>query len=167
MSSKYAILMETSEEEHESWYYFIKQNGNEEALKILSDQLDLIEDPGMNEDINIFDIDIINLVSETCASEMTMVELNSVSYHRKFDGILDKIDFGFKDKDKDIQRMCKVFDMIGNGEIDQFVTDEFVPDEHMRTGDSDSSDDDYSDDEKDTGDIDASKLPKSLRDFKI
>ena len=33
MDGKYAILMETSGEEFESWYYFIRIDGNEENLK--------------------------------------------------------------------------------------------------------------------------------------
>ena len=32
---KYAILMETSSEEYESWYYFIRVEGNEENLNHL------------------------------------------------------------------------------------------------------------------------------------
>lgn len=170
MSSKYVILMETSGEEHESWYYFIKYNGNEEALKLLDDQLNLISDQGMNDDINIFDLDITNLVSETCANEMIMVELNSVSYHRKFDGVMEKINFGFKPTDKDIQMMCKVFDIIGNGEIDKYVSDEFIPIGHLRNDDSDSdmySSDSSSVEEESVGLIDVAKLPKSLKDFKM
>ena len=40
---KYDILMETSGEESESWYYFIRYDGNEENLKFLEKQLGKIE----------------------------------------------------------------------------------------------------------------------------
>ena len=40
---KYAVLLETNEEEMESWYYFIKYNGNEENLNHLNEQLKKID----------------------------------------------------------------------------------------------------------------------------
>jgi len=40
---KYAVLMETNGKEFESWYYFIRWNGNEDALRYLSKQLESIE----------------------------------------------------------------------------------------------------------------------------
>jgi len=40
---KYVILMETNGEESESWYYFIRLNGNEESLKHLNKQLEQVD----------------------------------------------------------------------------------------------------------------------------
>ena len=41
---KYCILAETNGSENETWYYFIRYNGNEEVLKNLKKQLDSIKD---------------------------------------------------------------------------------------------------------------------------
>jgi hypothetical protein len=121
MTSKYAILMETSHSDCESWYYFIQYRNNEEALKSISRQLELIQDLGqVGADVNFFDIDIDNLVSETCVDEMILLELNSVSYHRKFHGILEMIDFKFRDTDNDSDMVHKVFDTIGDNLLESF-----------------------------------------------
>jgi hypothetical protein len=163
MTTKYAILMETTETDHESWYYFLKYNGNETALKHIKEQLDRIDEVVMSGDINIFDIDVVNLVSETCVDEMIMLELNAVTYHRKFEGVLDMIDFGFDMSDDDDQKLSKVFAMIGDGEIDQYITGEFIPPDHVDT----DTDSDGSSTDEDYGIMDTSKLPKALMDFKI
>ena len=39
MTGQYAVLMETSEKECESWYYFIRLAGNGPALRHLQEQL--------------------------------------------------------------------------------------------------------------------------------
>jgi len=59
---KYAVLMETNGEECESWYYFIKYNGNEKSLEHLKKQLEQIE-MYVIDDLSTFDIDLENLVS--------------------------------------------------------------------------------------------------------
>ena len=162
MSNKYAVLMETSPEDCESWYYFIKYNGNEDALKNLKAQFDKIEEAVIMDDINLFDLDIENLVSEECAKQLCMLELNSVMYHRKFDGVLENIDFRFKKKDDDETKMFKIFDKIGEGDIDLFLTMEDVPESHKldendmdldRSGGDDRSDDDRSSDSESDDDV--------------
>ena len=160
-TGNYAVLMETSGEDHESWYYFIKFSGNEKALTNIKNQLDSINDSTILEEINLFDIDIENLVSEETAKQMCMLELNSVTYHRKFNGTLKDIDFGFKDKHTDTQKLFKVFDLLGNGDIDEYISDEDIPISH------EMSDDDLSVTEKDDGDMDESKMPTSLRNLKL
>ena len=164
MANKYAVLMETSPEDCESWYYFIKFNGNEDALKNLKGQFDKIEDAVIIDDINLFDLDIENLVSEECAKQFCMLELNSVMYHRKFDGVLENIDFRFKKKDDDETMMFKIFDKIGEGDIDLFVTLEDIPESHKlddnemdldRSGDDRSDDDRSDDDRSDSGSEDS------------
>jgi hypothetical protein len=159
MANQYAVLMETSPEDCESWYYFIKYNGNEDALKNLKAQFDKIEDAVIIDDINLFDLDIENLVSEECAKQLCMLELNSVTYHRKFDGVLENIDFRFKKKDDDETMMFKIFDKIGEGDIDLFLTLEDIPESHKldendmdldRSGDDRSDDDRSGDDRSDS-----------------
>lgn len=165
MANQYAVLMETSPEDCESWYYFIKYNGNEDALKNLKAQFDKIEDAVIIDDINLFDLDIENLVSEECAKQLCMLELNSVTYHRKFDGVLENIDFRFKKKDDDETMMFKIFDKIGEGDIDLFLTLEDIPESHKldendmdldRSGD-DRSDDDRSGDDRSDSESDDSE----------
>ena len=94
-NNRYAVLMETNGEECESWYYFIKYNGNENKLLHLSKQIEQIEMYIMD-DMSTFDLDLEHLVSEITAKEMTKVELNSVSFHRKFDGELKTVNLGLK-----------------------------------------------------------------------
>lgn len=168
--------METSPDDCESWYYFIKYNGNEDALKNMKAQFDKIEDAVIMDDINLFDLDIENLISEECAKEFCMLELNSATYHRKFDGVLDNIDFRFKKKDDDETMMFKIFDKIGEGDIDLFVTMEDIPESHkldendmeLDRSDDDESDDDESRDGSDESDEDRKEMNGKIpTNFKI
>lgn len=127
---KYAILMETSEEEYESWYYFIRIEGNEENLKYLQNQLDKI-DWHLLEDLCTFDLELDNNVSASTAKEMTKMDLNAYSFHRKFDGKLKKIDFEFKKHDGNETKMCKVFDILNFGKIEDFIDDEDIDEEDL------------------------------------
>ena len=99
MEGQYVALMETNGKECESWYYFIKYEGNEKALKHLENQLNKVE-WYVVDDLSVFDLDLEHFVSASTAKEMTKLELNSYSFHRKFDGVLREIDLGFKKKDK-------------------------------------------------------------------
>jgi len=139
-TSRYATLMETNDKEAESWYYFIKYDGNEENLKFLHKQLDSI-DWHLMDDLSVFDLDINYLVSAQTAKEMTKVELNAHQWHRKFDGVLQKVDFEFKKKDSNETKMCKIFDSIGYGQIEEFVDDEDIDDEDMNDSDDEDNDD--------------------------
>jgi hypothetical protein len=141
MDGKYAILMETNAEEYESWYYFIRVEGNEDNLKHLSEQLEKV-DWEIIDDLSTFDLDFDYLVSAQTAKEMSKVSLNYYSDHRKFDGKLKKIDFEFKKKDGNETKICKVFDMLSFGQIEEYISDEDV------TDCEDSSD--YDDDEDST-----------------
>lgn len=143
MDGKYAILMETNGKEYESWYYFIRKDGNEEALQHLHKQLESIEWYIIDE-LSTFDLDMTHLVSATTAKEMSKAELNATSFHRKFDGKLEKIDFGFRKKDNNEVKICKVFDLLGYGQISDFIDDEDIDDEDLLTSDSDDSDSDTS-----------------------
>lgn len=127
---KYAILQEMNDTEVECWYYFIKYEGNEKALKFLQAQLDAIEWYMMDGE-STFDLDLENLVSETTAKEMTKVELNHHQWHRKFDGKLDMIHFKFKKKDDNEEKMGKVIDKLSYGQIDNFIDNEDIDEEDL------------------------------------
>ena len=121
----YATLMETSGEECESWYYFIKYKNNEENLIYLQKQLQKI-DWYIIGDLSTFDLDLDNLVSKRTAKEMTKLNLNHYSYHRKFDGLLDKIDLKLYRNENNEKRMVAVFDILGYGKIDKFIGKELT-----------------------------------------
>lgn len=168
MDGKYAILMETNGEEYESWYYFIRYEGNEEALKHLDNQLNKV-DREIIEDLSTFDLELEYLISAQTAKEMTKIDLNAYSFHRKFDGKLKKIDFDFKKKDGNETKICKVFDMLSFGQIDEYISDEDIDDEDL-TSSSSTDDDSYSESESesDSSSEDSSsrkknkKIPPSL-----
>jgi len=142
---KYAILQETSGEESESWLYFIKYQGNEEALEHLAKQLESI-DWYILDDLSTFDLEKDYLVSEQTAKEMTKVDLNHYSFHRKFDGTLKKIDLKLKDSYKNEKKMAKVFDVLGYGRIDEFIDGEDIDPEDLANGsDQESSSESESD----------------------
>jgi hypothetical protein len=156
MTGDYAALMETNGTEYESWYYFIRREGNEEALKHLQDQLEKIN-WYILDDLSTFDLDLDHYVSAATAKEMTKLELNSYAFHRKFDGKLQKINFNFKKKDsrdneKSNERMmCKVFDLLGYGQIEDYISDEDLDEEDLTDNESsDSKSNEESDDESDS-----------------
>lgn len=158
-SSKFAILMETNGDEFESWYNFIRYDGNEEALQHLQKQLEKV-DFYVIDDMSTFDLDLDHLVSEETAREMCTVDLNAFMFHRKFNGKLKKIDFGFSRKDENEDRIEKVHEKIGFGDIDKYVDgeEEFKDDNDSLSDDSDDSysDHSYSDHSDDSDDSDDS-----------
>lgn len=140
MEGDYVVLMETSGKECESWYYFIKYNGNEEALAHLQSQLEKI-DWYIYNDLSTFDLDLEHKVPAPMAKLFTKLDLNAYSFHRKFDGKLKKIDLKLSDKDKTKKKMAKAFDVLGYGQIEDYVSDEDIDPEDLRTdSDSGSSD---------------------------
>jgi hypothetical protein len=171
---RYAVLQETNGEEHESWLYFIRVEGNEENLNHLQKQLE-DTDWYILEDLSTFDLELERTVSAQTAKEMTKLELNHCSFHRKFDGKLQKIDFDFRKKDGNETKICKVFDLLGYGQIEEYIDDEDLDDEDLISvsddSDSDESDLDYSDDDHsgksdsdDEKDTRKEELKEQLRD---
>jgi hypothetical protein len=147
---KYAILQETSGEENESWIYFIKYSGNEEALDHLSKQLDEVEFY-IIDDLSTFDLETKCLVSEQTAKEMTQVDLNYFSFHRKFDGTLKKINLGLKSRYDNEKKIEKVFKVLGYGKIEKYIDQEDVDPEDLEetlelpdSSESNSSTDEHS-----------------------
>src|SRR5690242_19866849 len=127
---KYAILQEVNGRELESWYYAIRYEGNEENLKHLQNQLEQVEFYVID-DLSTFDLDLDHLVCEKTAKELTKLELNSVMSHRKFDGKLQKIDFKFKKSDDTEDKIVKVFEVLGIGQIEDFVDQEDIDPEDL------------------------------------
>jgi hypothetical protein len=133
----YATLQEFNDEEMETWLYFLRWQGNEKNLTELSKTLESIEWVLM-EGGSTFDIDIEHLVSERTAKEITKLELN-VNWHRKFDGVLQSIDFEISDKDDEDDKIEKVNEILGNGGIEEFIDEEDIDEEDLRSSDSSSS----------------------------
>jgi hypothetical protein len=159
MEGKYAVLMETSGNEFESWYYFIRTEGNMEALQHLQKQLDQIE-WYILDDLSTFDLELEYPVSAQTAKEMTKIDMNAYSFHRKFDGKLKTIDFGFRRKDSNDTKIGKVFDVLGYGQIEDFIDDEDIDPEDLVT---DSESDSDSDSDRDSSDTESSSSDEEER----
>ena len=141
----YAVLMETNGKEYESWYYFIRYEGNEEALQHLSKQIESVDFYVLDE-LSTFDLDLEHLVSEKTAKEMTKLELNAYMFHRKFDGKLEMIDIGLKKKDKNDKKIVRFFEKLGIGRVDDYVDGEDIDPEDLASDHSnDASDNSNSD----------------------
>lgn len=142
--ARYVCLQETSDEECETWLYFLKYDGNEDAIAHLSKQLESINFYLMD-GCGTFDIDVSHLVCATTAKEVTKLELNSYSWHRKFDGKLEMIDLELDKVERKCQKkkrdaehcnekkMEKVYDILGYGGIDKFIDQEDIDPEDRRT----------------------------------
>lgn len=144
----YYVLTETNPDELETWYYFIRQENNEEAIQKLKETIDSVNEPCYVDDMSVFYLDTENLVSAQTAKEMSKIDVNSYQFHRKYDGILkfDKISFKLKKKDKDKRKLEKIFDKLGYGKIDDYISDEDID-----TDDLGSSSESESESDSDTG----------------
>ena len=165
----YALLQETNEEECESWYYFLRWQGNEDNIKYLHKQLSQVEWTLMD-GMSCFDLEIDFLVSEQTAKEMTKVDLNSVSFHRKFDGKLEKIDLRFKENEKNKKKIKKAFKMLGYGKIEEFIDNEDIDPEDLcsdagsgsESESSESSESSSDSDREDRKEKKTGKLPSAV-----
>ena len=145
----YVVLMETNGKELESWMTSIRLEGNEEALQHLQDQLEKV-DWYIVDDLSTFDLDLEHRICARTAKEMTKLELNSVQFHRKFDGKLRNINLGLRRKDSNESKICKVFDILGYGGVDDYLSDEDLDEEDLTDNpysDSESSSEESSDEE--------------------
>lgn len=158
MTGDYVILMETSGDECESWYYFIRVEGNEENLQHLQKQLDKVEWV-IEEDLNTFDLDMEHYVSAQTAKEMSKVDLNANSFHRKFDGKLKRIDFDFHKKDKNYRKIEKVNELLYWGAIENFIDDEDIDEEDLVTCSDENTDNESFSSDEDNED----RRPPSIR----
>ena len=169
---QYAALMETNGHECESWYYLIRVEGNKDALQHLQDQLEKVE-WYIIDDLSTFDLDLEHLVSAQTAKEMTKLDLNSCSFHRKFDGKLKKINFKFKTKDlkNDERMMGKVFDLLGYGQIEDYIDDEDIDSEDLVTDSSSGTETEdestESEEEKPVKKLNRKNLPAAIGQIEI
>lgn len=134
----YATLQETNCDEHESWLTFIRWQGNEEALTNLRKQLESINWHCENEEgmLSAFDLDTDFLVSEQTAKEITKLNLNAYTLHRKFDGKLKNIELGLivpadnkkasKKEKINTKNIKKVNAILGYCGISDFLTEEDI-----------------------------------------
>jgi hypothetical protein len=159
---KYVTLMETSGEENESWISFIRLDGNEENIKHLQSQLEQVE-WYIIDDLSTFDFDVEHPVSAQTAKEMTKVDLNHTSFHRKFDGVLQKIDLGYTKKDGNDTKICKTFDILGYGQIENFIDDEDLDEEDLASDDGSSDTSSYS---SESDDVEESKVEEIVEEIK-
>ena len=161
----YAILMETSGKENVSWYNFIRFEGNEDNLRYLEKQLSRVE-PVILDELSMFTLEVDHLVSEQTAREMCTVDLNAGMFHRKFDGTLKKIRFDFSKRDDNEDRIEKIYDMIGGGDIDNFVDceEEFGSDKEVKSEDpEEDKKSDREDREEDSDEEDEKKEKKEKK----
>ena len=136
--------METNGKECESWYYFIKYQGNEENLKHLWDQLESV-DWYVLDDLSVFDLDLDHFVSDKTAKRNDKVGIKfHYTFHRKFDGVLQRIDLGFKKKDKTEKKIGKAFDLLSYGQVEDYIEGEDLDSEDLTENESDYSDDETS-----------------------
>lgn len=172
---KYVVLMETSGEECESWYYCIRYTGNEVNLQHLQKQLETV-DWYILDDLSTFDLDLEHFISEKTAKELTKLELNHHSFHRKFDGVLDKIELNLRQRDKNEKKMVKVFDILGYGQIDDYIDGEDLDDEDMTDTQPSSPEDissgdeggeEFNNDKKCYNQIRKKGIPESLRNSNL
>ncbi len=112
-------------------------------------------EPVIIEDCSTFDIDINNLVSAQTAKEMTKIELNAHQWHRKFDGQLEKIKIKFKDDDDNESKMIKIFNKLGYGQIENYISDEDIDSCDLTDGSGDDEDEDEDEEEHDDDDSDS------------
>lgn len=174
----YATFMETNADEHESWYTFIKYNGNEDNLNYLKKQIESIDwHCELEEDMySAFDLDMDALVSENTAKQMTKLNLNAFTMHRKFDGSLDRITLNIKSipddlkqKKKDLindENIRKANRILSYGKICQFISDEdYSGEEDNEEEDLDTNDEDFSSSDSEEEDKDKIVLP--LRSLSI
>jgi hypothetical protein len=139
MEGMYAVLAETNNQYAETWYYFIRYDTNVEALEQLYAQLESVEWVYL-ESYSTFALDLENLVSPQTAKELTKLCVNEGSYHRKFDGTLEFINFGFRKRDNNIVRLINVCDTIGFGNIENFIDKEdFDPEDFVTDSGSEES----------------------------
>ena len=146
--SRYVILCETSGREFESWYYFIRYEGNEKALEYLQKQLEKI-DMYILDDFSTFDLDLDHFFTETTAKEMTKLEVNSYMFHRKFDGKMQMISLGLKKRDDNDDMLEKLFDKLGLGQIEDYVENEDIDSDDLESISSSDDEDESSDEDED------------------
>ena len=118
------------------------------------------------DDLSTFDLDLEHLISEQTAKELTKIELNHHSFHRKFDGVLDKIELNLRKKYKNEKKMVKVFDILGYGQIEDYIDKEDLDEEDLTDTPSSSSDEESTEESGDESSESTLSESKSKRSEK-
>jgi hypothetical protein len=140
--------MEVNEPTCENWYYFIKKDGNETSLKNLQEQIDSVSWE-LIEGLSLFVVEMEPCVSEQTAKEMTKIDMNPTSFHRKFDGKLKSINFNFVPGDDNEEKIIKINKKLNYGRIERYIDNEDIEDEFKtRNQLQDTSSSEESEDEK-------------------
>lgn len=117
----YAIFCETNFEFLESWYTFIKKEGNEIPLLHLQKQLQDI-DWDADQDNGHFTLDMENTVSAATAHQMIKVDLGNYYFHQKFDGEMREINLGIKKRDSSRKKIKKAHAILAKNGIRDFLS---------------------------------------------
>jgi hypothetical protein len=106
------------------------------------------------DDLSTFDLELKHLVSESTAMDMCKIDLNPYSSHRMFNGKLSKINFEFSKRDEDEDKIDKINEKIGLGNIDLYIDGEVIFD----------SDETVADEKEELPTVDDSKKNKKRKD---
>lgn len=139
--NQYVVLAECNGKEYETWYYFIKVNGNEKALEHLDKQLKSVEFY-IIDDLSTFDLDMDHPMSESTAKQMIRLEVNSFMDHRMFEGKLQMIDLNYKKNESNDKKIVKTFKKLGIGRIDRYVDGEYIDPERVKRDSKENSNSD-------------------------
>lgn len=166
MSCHYAILIETSDEKRESWYSFIRYDGNEDNLHALEKQFKSV-DWVLLPNTSSFQLHLDYLVSEETARQMSKLKMNFIP-HRRYDGYLKKINFGIDNNcDGNVTKIGKIHDTLKFGRIATFINNE--DDLDYDSDEEEMIDTDYesisSADSDDNSDAPSSEVLQQLKDF--
>lgn len=153
----YVILMEMNDTECEAWYNFLRLEGNEDELRHLNTQLESIR-WRLEDDLSTFDLDLEHPVSEETAREMIRVDLNHSCPHRMFRGKLQRVDLKLKPDYKNLKKMEKVFDILGEGGIEEFIDEEYVDPRDV----ADSNEESIESEENDSDENSSSSSPSPV-----
>jgi hypothetical protein len=167
MSCHYATFIETSDEKRESWYSFIRYDGNEDNLHHLQKQLESVEWL-LLPNLSSFQLHLDPLVSGETARQMTKLKMNFIP-HRRFDGYLRKINFGFdKNSDGNVTKLGKIHDTLKYGRIASFMGGDNDARDDYDDSDESIIDTDYesiSSAESEDSNAPSSEVLQQLKDF--
>lgn len=137
--TKYVVFCENNFDDLQSWYSFIKIEGNEKNLRHLKHCVDAVDWGEASDDCSSFALDMNGVSAET-AEEMCNVELDNWYRHRKFDGTLRKIPITLKDRDSDEKKAWILSSMLAGNNILEFIDGhDFDKDESDGSDGSDGS----------------------------
>jgi hypothetical protein len=164
--ASYAVFAETNADDMETWLTFISKSGNEDHLNHLAKQFNEIDWGEAPEYTGMFALDTRG-VSWSTARDMMMINLNTRYDPNKFDGPMQRVDFGFKRRDTDETKAVKVYEIIGGAHICDFLGTEDLDGCTPAGSEDDYSD--YSDEESsnhsqkgEDGALDLAELPSML-----